>query len=386
MIETPASAISVEHILDKVDFISIGTNDLIQYILAVDRINENVAHLYQPFHPSIIKILGDIFKGNFKSNGKVKDLKNINTQLEYSNLDLGQITKFKTGMGIPTQGKASGTLKLQGPLLEKGSLDDLLIKTSFDIYNLSVPMEHNKKVFPLEVPIIKGTANLNQKKLVHDIQVNMLGGAVGTTGKIKIGKKKSVDTKIKLKNIDLASLDQFIPSASGTISGNVNLIGPLPERGGKLPDTLKVDMIFDLNNLRLPIEIAEKTVNAEFSKIKGNASLHKNKLNHSIKAKLLGGNIAAKGNVLLKETGSLRAINTNLKLEHIDLAWVQRLKKGDWIPISGKLSGNLKIKGPFPEGNPPPIHFLAAGTLTTNGLVLGTGKKKTAIKINSSRQ
>tara|TARA_B100000686_G_C16761478_1_gene958972 strand:+ start:193 stop:1923 length:1731 start_codon:yes stop_codon:yes gene_type:complete len=61
MIETPASAISIDHILDQVDFISIGTNDLIQYILAVDRINENVAHLYQPFHPSIIKILGDIF-------------------------------------------------------------------------------------------------------------------------------------------------------------------------------------------------------------------------------------------------------------------------------------------------------------------------------------
>ena len=71
MIETPASAISVEHILDQVDFISIGTNDLIQYILAVDRINENVAHLYQPFHPSIVKTLGDIFQSANAKGKKV---------------------------------------------------------------------------------------------------------------------------------------------------------------------------------------------------------------------------------------------------------------------------------------------------------------------------
>lgn len=61
MIETPASAICVDQILKLVDYISIGTNDLIQYVLAVDRTNENVAHLYQPFHPSILRLLKDIF-------------------------------------------------------------------------------------------------------------------------------------------------------------------------------------------------------------------------------------------------------------------------------------------------------------------------------------
>ncbi len=61
MIETPAAALGLKSILKEVDFISIGTNDLIQYILAVDRINENVAHLYQPFHPSILRVLKEIF-------------------------------------------------------------------------------------------------------------------------------------------------------------------------------------------------------------------------------------------------------------------------------------------------------------------------------------
>ncbi len=60
MIETPAAAISVKHILEVVDFISVGTNDLTQYVMAVDRTNENVAHLYQPFHPAVLKILKEI--------------------------------------------------------------------------------------------------------------------------------------------------------------------------------------------------------------------------------------------------------------------------------------------------------------------------------------
>jgi phosphotransferase system enzyme I (PtsI) len=62
MIETPSAALIADHILEIVDYISIGTNDLIQYILAVDRINENVAHLYQPFHPSVLRILRNIFE------------------------------------------------------------------------------------------------------------------------------------------------------------------------------------------------------------------------------------------------------------------------------------------------------------------------------------
>ena len=71
MIETPAAAICIDHILEAVDFISIGTNDLIQYVLAIDRINENIAHLYQPFHPSVLRSLKQIFEAASKADKKV---------------------------------------------------------------------------------------------------------------------------------------------------------------------------------------------------------------------------------------------------------------------------------------------------------------------------
>ncbi len=71
MIETPAAAICIDHIIEEVDFISIGTNDLIQYLLAVDRVNESVAHLYQPFHPSVLRSLRSIMQSAEKAGKKV---------------------------------------------------------------------------------------------------------------------------------------------------------------------------------------------------------------------------------------------------------------------------------------------------------------------------
>jgi phosphoenolpyruvate-protein phosphotransferase (PTS system enzyme I) len=57
MVEVPAAAVALERLLPWIDFVSIGTNDLIQYTLAIDRADDTVSHLYDPWHPAVLELL-----------------------------------------------------------------------------------------------------------------------------------------------------------------------------------------------------------------------------------------------------------------------------------------------------------------------------------------
>ncbi|MCQ2410171.1 MAG: phosphoenolpyruvate--protein phosphotransferase [Elusimicrobiaceae bacterium] len=71
MIEVPSAAIALDGMIGELDFVSIGTNDLIQYLIAVDRVNQEVAHMYDPCHPAVARTLNLIIQTAHKKAKEV---------------------------------------------------------------------------------------------------------------------------------------------------------------------------------------------------------------------------------------------------------------------------------------------------------------------------
>jgi phosphotransferase system enzyme I (PtsI) len=71
MIEIPAAALALPIFMRRLNFLSIGTNDLIQYTLAIDRTDDAVAHLYDPLHPAVLMLVAQIIRGAQKAGKPV---------------------------------------------------------------------------------------------------------------------------------------------------------------------------------------------------------------------------------------------------------------------------------------------------------------------------
>lgn len=102
MIEIPSAAIIADVLAKHCDFFSIGTNDLIQYLLAVDRVNDRVAHLYEPTHPAVIRTLSQIIKAANQAKIKVGVCGELAADLNF--------VPLLVGMGVDSLSASAGSL------------------------------------------------------------------------------------------------------------------------------------------------------------------------------------------------------------------------------------------------------------------------------------
>ncbi len=102
MVEVPSAALLAESFAREVDFFSIGTNDLVQYTLAVDRTNERVASLYQPCHPAVLKLIRQVVRAARNAKIGVSCCGESAGEVEYALLLIG--------MGVRTLSVTSGSI------------------------------------------------------------------------------------------------------------------------------------------------------------------------------------------------------------------------------------------------------------------------------------
>ena len=86
MIEVPAAAVCADLFAQRLDFLSIGTNDLIQYTMAIDRVNEEVSYLYDPLHPAVLRLIHGTLQAGRKENTPVSMCGEMAGQPQYTRL------------------------------------------------------------------------------------------------------------------------------------------------------------------------------------------------------------------------------------------------------------------------------------------------------------
>ena len=116
MVEIPSAAAIVDLLAQEADFLSIGTNDLIQYLMAVDRLNDRVAHLYEPAHPAVLRTLKNIIDEANRLNIPVSICGEIAGDPIYASLLLG--------MGASSLSLASSLLPEVKYLIRKMKITD----------------------------------------------------------------------------------------------------------------------------------------------------------------------------------------------------------------------------------------------------------------------
>ncbi|MBT9539006.1 phosphoenolpyruvate--protein phosphotransferase [Thiobacillus sp.] len=117
MIEIPAAALSAPFFAEQLDFLSIGTNDLIQYTLAIDRADDSVAHLYDPLHPAVLNLIQHTIRAGAKAGKPVSVCGEMAGD--------PQLTRLLLGLGLRTFSMQAASLLQVKQQVLKAQLEEL---------------------------------------------------------------------------------------------------------------------------------------------------------------------------------------------------------------------------------------------------------------------
>ena len=147
MIEVPAAALSVPQFVERLKFLSIGTNDLIQYTLAIDRSDASVAHLYDHLHPAVLHLIAQTIKGGSRAGVPVSVCGELAGELE--------MTELLLGMGLRQFSMhPSQILQIKEQLFELSTKDAVRVAgrvlRESDPARIRAALEHRKAAAPVE--------------------------------------------------------------------------------------------------------------------------------------------------------------------------------------------------------------------------------------------
>lgn len=143
MIEVPAAALAADSLASKLDFLSIGTNDLIQYTLAFDRIDDEVSYLYNPLHPAVLKLIKMTLDAGINQDIRVSMCGEMASDVRY--------TRLLLGMGLKCFSVQANSLLDVKHIINNSEIEKLRTESEY-ILSLSDPDE-----------IATAVTNLNQK-------------------------------------------------------------------------------------------------------------------------------------------------------------------------------------------------------------------------------
>lgn len=130
MIEVPAAALVADSLAEKLDFLSIGTNDLIQYTLAFDRIDDEVSYLYNPLHPAVLKLIQMTLNAGETHGIRVSMCGEMASDTQY--------TRLLLGMGLKCFSVQANSILDVKHIINRSAIDQLRT-ISQDILNMSDP-------------------------------------------------------------------------------------------------------------------------------------------------------------------------------------------------------------------------------------------------------